>query len=679
MVLGCGKHAAEATDADVPGEFIGSAACGECHAEQLSEWQGSHHELAMQSPGNTTVLGDFNGAIYQYYGSRTRFYRTEDDYFVETENADGDIQTFKVAYTFGVEPLQQYLLEGDRGRLQALTIAWDSRAVESGGQRWYHLYPDENVRPDDPLHWTGRHFTWNVMCAECHSTNLKVDYDLGTDNFQTGFDEISVGCEACHGPGSIHTAQARRSEFDTSRGLAVDLDDRGDGRWVMNAATGIAELNKPVRQQQPESCGRCHSRRAPIATSYEYGKPLTDTHMPALLEQNLYHADGRILDEVYVYGSFVQSKMYAAGVTCTDCHNPHTGNLRTGPEPNAVCAQCHLPSRFATEQHSTTLVGDCVACHMPATTYMGIDDRRDHSFRLPDAGAADSHYGQAIAAGRSGNANARLLEAVANKRFPAIARATQLSLIAAPAGSDVFETIRAQFEDPDPLVRVAALRALDVVAPRLRGVEGSFLLRDPIKAVRIEAARVFLHVRDLLPAKDAQALPAAIGEFREAQLASSSVPGAALQLAELESQLGNNAEAQRYYQHVLRLDPAFGAGHYAYGLYLVRSGDSDASLRHFQKATELAPADAHFAYTYGVALNSLGRPQKALEILQQAFQRHPTDYNIGFALATMRRDSGDIAGAMEVTRLLSDRFPNDPAVKELLRVLGQVNSPAEKN
>jgi len=234
----------------------------------------------------------------------------------------------------------------------------------------------------------------------------------------------------CTGPGSRHIAQANDISFDDTYGLRIDLNDRSGSAWVMNAVTGIAELSptkKPV--SQPDACGRCHSRRSQIAKSYEYGKPLTDTHLPSLLEAGLYHADGRILDEVYVYGSFVQSKMYRAGVTCSDCHDPHSGTLRAGPYPNNTCATCHLSTTFATADHSAENIGDCVSCHMPVTTYMGVDDRRDHSFRLPGTSGDPDHYGAIIAAGRAGNANDELLSGIGNELFPAIARATMLTLL----------------------------------------------------------------------------------------------------------------------------------------------------------------------------------------------------------------------------------------------------------
>ncbi|MCP5092172.1 MAG: ammonia-forming cytochrome c nitrite reductase subunit c552, partial [Gammaproteobacteria bacterium] len=439
-----------------------------CHEAEHRDWQGSHHELAMQIADESTVLGDFAGAEFDYYGIKTRFETRGDEYFVRTENADGEEQDFRVAYAFGVTPLQQYLVEFPGGRMQSLPYAWDSRAGEDGGQRWYHLYPDEYIGPGDVLHWTGRLQNWNYMCAECHSTNLVMGYDEESETFDTTWSELSVGCEACHGPASEHQDQAITGTFDADFGLPVDLNDGGGAAWVMNPDSGIAERSQPpsAMPQQPESCGRCHSRRGIIASNYKYGEPLADTHRLALLDEHLYFADGQIKDEVYVYGSFVQSRMYRAGVVCSDCHNPHSAELRTGPKPSDVCAQCHSPTKFATTEHSRHAINDasCIDCHMTSRIYMGVDERRDHSFRIPrpdltletdapnacngchedesadwataeiakwvgEESISRPHVGQALAAGRQGRADEALVNASMNPDFPAIGRAAALTLL----------------------------------------------------------------------------------------------------------------------------------------------------------------------------------------------------------------------------------------------------------
>ncbi len=159
-----------------PATYIGRDACATCHAAQTESWQGSHHDLAMQVATEGTVLGDFDDAGFTHFDQVSTFFRRDGKFLVRTEGPGGDLRDFEIAFTFGVDPLQQYLIELPGGRLQALSICWDTRPREAGGQRWFHLYPDENVDHDDELHWTGPNQNWNFMCAECHSTALKKNF-----------------------------------------------------------------------------------------------------------------------------------------------------------------------------------------------------------------------------------------------------------------------------------------------------------------------------------------------------------------------------------------------------------------------------------------------------------------------------------------------------------------------
>ncbi|MFP8880341.1 MAG: multiheme c-type cytochrome, partial [Myxococcota bacterium] len=356
--------------------YVGSAECGRCHADQFEKWSGSHHDLAMQIASDATVLGNFDAAEFSQHGAHFLFSRRDGRFLVRTEDANGDPAEFEIAYTFGVEPLQQYLVRLARGRLQVLSVAWDTRPSAQGGQRWFHLYPDERQRPGDPFHWTGGYQTWNHMCAECHSTNLEKHFDSATDSYATKWAEIDVACEACHGPGSLHVAGAAAGS-DAPAGLPVGFA-AGDSRY------------------QVDVCAPCHSRRHRVSAEDRTGQPLLDHFVPVTLRAGLYHSDGQILEEVYVYGSFVQSAMYAHGVACSDCHDPHSLELRIAG--NGLCTQCHaetgnpsFPSltkkAYDTAEHHFHPAGSagaqCVNCHMPARTYMQIDPRRDHSFRVP--------------------------------------------------------------------------------------------------------------------------------------------------------------------------------------------------------------------------------------------------------------------------------------------------------
>ena len=720
-------------------QFVGSTTCSNCHESQSTDWRGSHHELAMQIADKTTVLGDFDDAEFDYFGRKTRFFSRGNTFIVATQDADGQDQEYEVAYTFGVTPLQQYLVELPGGRMQALPFAWDTRSATDGGMRWFHLYPDEYIGPGDELHWTGRYQNWNYMCAECHSTNLQMGYDFDTDTFATTYSELSVGCEACHGPGSEHVAQADSAGFDNQFGFALNFDKYASGNWIMNPESGIAKRSATPGQprQEIESCARCHARRGLITTDYEYGKPLADTHLLALLDEHLYFSDGQIKDEVYVYGSFIQSRMYKAGVTCSNCHNPHSGTLRAGSTPSDVCSQCHLPSKFATVEHSGHASTDatCVDCHMTARTYMGVDVRRDHSFRIPrpdlhdetdapnacgnchadkDADwakrALDSlgatprpHYGTAIAAGRQGYANETLTHASSNEDFPAIARATMLTQLTAPFGDDEIAALGNALADPDPLLRVAALRTLRHLAAETKLGVGGETLNDPIRSVRIQAALTFADIRDLLPLEQTRAFGRAAEEYRATYTMLSSTPDALVNLGNFDIANGNLPGATHYFERALEIDAGYvparlnlvdtlrqrqdetnveeilrqgiaiapndAALRHSLGLALVRTAQPEAGLAELRQAFELQPSEHRYVYVLSIALNSLGQQNEALRLLDNAYQRSPTNYDIGWAFATILRDSGQFEHAQEIADQLADHYPDNANITALRQAL----------
>jgi len=688
----------------------------------------------MQVADESTVLGDFEQSSFEYFGLTTEFFRKDGKFVVRTANANGKSENYVVTHTFGVTPLQQYLVKFPGGRLQTVPFAWDSRLATAGGQRWFHVYGDEFIAPGDELHWTGRQQNWNYMCAECHSTNLNVNYNQDTDTFATTWSEINVGCEGCHGPASQHVAEAQSGDFSGRKGLRVDLDDHGRAVWQMNADTGIAERSELAMRQskQAEACGRCHSRRGVISAEYEYGVPLAATHRPALLNSPLYFDDGQIREEVFVYGSFVQSRMYQAGVTCSDCHNPHSLQLVTGAEPSNVCTQCHLPSKFATSEHHQHAPAEvaCVDCHMPARDYMQVDPRRDHSFRVPRPdlsvssnapnactachadrdvewaanaaknwwGDGEPHFASAFAAARSGAGNAGLRDVVADRNLPGIVRATALAALSGPPGDAEATSIESGLGDPDPLVRMAAIGAAQNLPPQTQLQWVSPLLKDPIRSVRIEAARILAPLQEYTSINSGFA--AAAKDFRAAQLAVASRPEAHVALGDFESSMGNSDKAIEHYSFALAMDPEYSFSRMNYadalrrfgdepgaekmlrdglamdaanadlrhslGLLLVRTARSDEGLEELHKAAQLAPENARYAYVAGIALHSLGQTDNALRLLADAHQQFAGDFDIAWALATMLRDSGDTAGARKVAGELAVQRPDDANVKALL-------------
>ncbi len=359
---------------------VTSQACKTCHEQQFRDWSDSHHAWAWRRPHPVNVLGKFDDASIHHNSVTTRFSKRDERYYIETDGPDGKLREFEVKYTVGVEPLQQYLLETEPGRLQALDLAWDTTR-----RHWYHLYPDQELHGGDGLHWTGPYKNWNARCAECHATGYSKNYDARAGTYSSVQSEIGVGCEACHGPGEAHVAWA---EAPSSYGAAPwpDLTERG---FTVGFSSDKSDT-------EIEQCAGCHARREALFDGNPMpGTPFHDAYKLALLREGLYHADGSIQEEVYVYGSFLQSKMYARGVRCSDCHDPHAAQLKA--EGNAVCTQCHSPAgnpRFPSLRkavyddpshhfHEGGSEGaQCMSCHMIERVYMGIDGRRDHSFRI---------------------------------------------------------------------------------------------------------------------------------------------------------------------------------------------------------------------------------------------------------------------------------------------------------
>ncbi len=712
--------------------YVEDATCAGCHEAERRAWTGSHHDLAMQPATPETVLGDFGNATFSRFGVTSRFFTRGGRFFVNTEGADGAPADFELTHTFGADPLQQYLAPFPGGRLQSLPIAWDTRRGE-----WFHLYPEERIAPGDPLHWTGRHQTWNAMCAECHSTNVRKNYDAAGDTYRTVWDAIDVGCQACHGPGERHVewASAERLEpgsGSAAAGLVVDLDDSDPQREI-------------------EACAGCHAHRQRLNRVDRHARPFLDDFLPSTLRAGLYYPDGQIRDEVYVWGSFAQSRMYRAGVRCSNCHDPHGLGLRV--EGNALCLQCHRdtpdarfptlqPARYDTPAHHfhepESTGARCVSCHMPARTYLVVDPRRDHSFRVPrpdlsatlgtpnactlchteetDAWAAaraaewwgaprSPHFAERLAAARRGDPTAATgLQALARDGSqPAIVRATALEHLR-EYGPRALQAAAAAAADPDPLVRASAAGVLEHADPPRRTAALVPLLDDPIRAVRIAAARALASVpRAALDPRQAPRFEAARAELVDAQAASADLPGAHLNLGVLHSREGNPAEAERAYRRALQLDPAFAAAalnlanllnrqgrndeaeaalregvertpeegelHYSLGLLLAEEERHERAAASLGRAAGLLPARARVRYNQGLVLWRLGRMDEAEAALAAANAVAPRDPDVLAALVQLLLASGDLARAEAHAEALQQL---DPAAAGPRRLLDEV-------
>ncbi|WP_024516041.1 tetratricopeptide repeat protein [Bradyrhizobium sp. Tv2a-2] len=689
--------------------FVGSEACAGCHQTETALWKQSQHQRAMQHPSAASVLGDFDNAGFDYYGVHSRFFKTDGKFFVETDGSDGTLATFEVKYTFGIEPLQQYLIEFPDGRIQALSIAWDSRPKDQGGQRWFHLYPNEEIKHDDVLHWTKLNQNWNFMCAECHSTGVRKNYDAANNRFHTTWAEISVGCEACHGKGSRHVqwADDQRSwwpfgkDRDPLKGLAVFLNERDGVTWQRDPKTGNPQRSAApaATRREVETCGLCHARRGQFSEDWIPGRPLSDTHLVSPLARGLYHADGQMLDEVYNYGSFKQSKMFAAGVTCSDCHEPHAAKLRA--EGDGVCLQCHASDKYEVASHNrhegVTPKVTCVSCHMPVSTYMVIDKRHDHSFRIPRPDisvtlgtpnacndchadksaqwAADAiarwhgpvrkgfqNYAEALQASWADRPDAAALLALvaAGATTPAIARASALSELHARVSPANIDLARKGLADPDPMVRIGALDMLDgLPGDRLWPVVAP-LLSDPSRGVRIRAVSVLAAVPTAnQPAADRAAFERVAAEFIAAQQFNADRPESRATLGNFYARRGLTGEAEKEYKAALKLSPQYApAAINLADLYrqLGRDGDGEAVLR---TAIGSSGRDAGLHHALGLTLTRERRPDDALAEFRTATGLEPERSRYAYVYAVALHSSGRVDEAIKVLKENLAQHPED--------------------
>ena len=676
IVVACSR------ESQAPAEFVGSTRCASCHAPEHAAWKTSQHAVAMQDATPATVLGRFDSTRFEAGGVASMFLRRGSQFVVNTEGADGQHHDYVIRYTFGVYPLQQYLVDFPDGRVQAMTTAWDARPATQGGQRWFTLYPGVTVAHTDEFHWTGAQNNWNFMCADCHSTGVRKGYDAATGEFHTTRAEISVACEACHGPGSQHARWGSypgflRKVVWRDDGLPAQLTERRGIEWVRDSSAPTAHRSTArTTDREIETCAQCHASRAHIADGYTAGAPLLDYYIPSLLLPGLYFPDGQQRDEVYDYGSFLQSRMYHAGVTCADCHDPHTQKLRV--PGNGTCTRCHQPTTFDTPAHYFHPAGSpgaqCASCHMPDTAYMQIDPRHDHSIRIPrpdlsmtlgmpnacnrchanrEPRWADSavrawyskpnagfqRFAGAFAAEERDAPGAAdsLVGVFADTAQPTIVRASALARLARYPVQEAFEAARRGADDPHPLVRLAALQVLEAFPPRQRVTTSVPLLGDPTRAVRQGAAWSLAPMADSLRTPlQRKAFAAASAEFVESQRYNADRAGNRLSLA----------------------------------AFYAQSGKLDSATTEYRAALRLAPQLREARLGLAVVLSAQGRTADAMRALDSARAQYPRDRDVLLGLALLSRDAGDTAAARRYARLLVDAHPQDAQGRALLQSLG---------
>ncbi|MGA6925660.1 MAG: tetratricopeptide repeat protein [Desulfosarcina sp.] len=708
--------------------FVGSESCRDCHRTQYDEWKGSHHQLAMARASDETVLGDFSDTEFRWFDQTTRFYRKDGRFMVSTRGPGGEAGEFEITHTFGWYPLQQYLVPFPGGRLQCLPIAWDSR-----DQLWYHLYPDRELAADDWLYWTNNGQNWNGMCAECHSTDLRKNYDPVDGTYATVWSEISVGCEACHGAGSDHLAWAQLPEMGRPE--------------TANAALTVI-TGDLTSSQQIQLCAPCHARRMSLDDNIHAHADFLDYGVPQLLSEGMYFPDGQILDEVYVYGSFMQSKMHARNVRCSDCHDVHS--IKRIADGNDLCLQCHRAAIYDTRDHhfhkqtgepgepirdgSGKILFDvgsgarCEGCHMPGRIYMGVDYRPDHSFRIPrpdlslqlatpnacnrchadnsvqwslDAmakwygGKKRPHYGTLLAAGRRQDPGALtdLIHLAGDRLYPDIVRATALSLVSSYSDPAAVKALEQALTDESALLRHTAVSQLAVPDPQQRIAQIGPLLYDPVRAVRIEAARGLAGVSgpvmqstlrqpyqtaldeyiaamqrtgDFATSRhnmgnlyaDLGQTDRAIDQYRKAIAIDGQFYPAKVNLAMQYNATGQKKAAQALLREVVDQYPDLYAIKYSLGLLLAEQQAFDEAVVYLKDAAAGLPQRSRIHYNLALLLQRLNRRIDAEMALNQALAVDPENPDYLYALAVLYLESNRSDDALKIAVRLRKSHPD---------------------
>ncbi|MCK8063716.1 multiheme c-type cytochrome [Vibrio sp. 1CM7H] len=675
-------------------EYVGTQTCAECHQQEVEAWKGSHHDMAMKHANSESVQGNFDNRTVTHDGQPNRFFRQGEEYWVNIQGPDGQWHDYKISYTFGWKPLQQYMVEFEDGRVQLIPFAWDSRTKSEGGQRWFHLYPETTTT--DEFYWTNTGQNWNFMCADCHSTNVKKNYDAIKNTYNTSWSEINVGCEACHGPANGHIELAKKSastggSFDTDSHYGFDRNlSKAVTDWVFEKGHRTLQPKAIAETNQVQTCAQCHSRRTQLnETGNHIQGSFFDKYRLSLITPELYYHDGQIYDEDYVYGSFLQSEMAEKGVTCTNCHDPHSAKLNIPEE--AVCSQCHIASEYTPENHTFHEAGSkasqCTTCHMPETTYMQVDPRRDHSWHVPrpdlskhidtpnvctschedknnqwaDAQIAEwfphsqyrnqQHFAVAFYAdeiGHKGAANA-LAYSAQDSSLKDIIRASALERMGGNTDQNTTVSLARAVKNENEMIRLGAVAGSSGYEfhDRWRILEP--LLDDPVLSVRAEAASVLVtSYAQMTPLQKDRIQPSLV-EYMDIQKFNADRGFGRTNLANVYRSLGEIDKAIALYQEAISIEPYFENSYVNLSDLYRRLGKEKAALSVLQQGMKAQPKSSSLPYSAGLSLLRQGKEDEAKALLKHAAELGKTNahYWYVYGLALEKSDVLEASKALQ--------------------------------
>ncbi len=653
------------TDSIPNKHYVGSQKCKECHPDQFKDWEGSHHDKSMQKASRKSILAPFKGEIYNSQGVTSTFFQKDGKFYANTEGRDGQNHDFEIIYTFGVTPLQQYIVLFPDGHYQCLRTAYDTVK-----EKWYDLYPDFKVVHSEWLHWSRGGLNWNTMCSDCHSTNVKKNYKEKDHSYQTNYAIINVSCEACHGPGKKHVSKAVM---------------QGD----MYESDGTMQMTNLNSKELVDACARCHARRENITLFHTPQGTFLDHYYPQLIRENVYHADGQILDEDYVYGSFVQSKMYHNGVSCKDCHNVHSTKRKF--DDNRLCLQCHEGPKFDTPTHHKHTMGTksalCINCHMPGKHYMGNDFRRDHSFRIPrpdlslkydtpnvcsgchkdkdDQWAYDNfvklygepkkdHFSDKLAPGitRQIGGNDSLIVLAKDTTYPEIARASAVSNLNNYTHLIDIQEVLKFLKDESPLVKGATADLLFELKLGTEHYKALLpLLKDKKRAVRVKAFFALSAVpSSKIPENYKTFYDKVRIEFANNLKVTGEFSGGKMKRAQYYMSMGKTEKAIQSLEAALKLDPINNIVRTSLANLYYQNKQYTAAEEAYKTILEQEPGFGLTNFDYGLLLNELGKPEEAIIQLKKAYGFMPKNDRIVYNLALLYFKNKQVSKTISVLK-----------------------------
>ncbi|HXD76947.1 MAG TPA: tetratricopeptide repeat protein [Puia sp.] len=675
--------------------YVGDQACRRCHAQQYKDWLTSDHFKAMQPANDSTVEGDFADASYTADGVTTKFFKKAGKYFIRTKGDDNANHDYMIQYTFGYNPLQEYLIAMPGGRLQVARQCWDVKK-----KKWFHQYAGQKIPAHDWLSWTGNAQNWNTTCAACHSTNLKKNYDPGTDTYHTTFSVLTVSCESCHGPGGMHISY-------------INGDAYRRGQRVKHAYLQMAGGAGPTAQIN--TCAPCHSRRTEISAEKTGSSEFLDDYIPEIPTSEFYFPDGQAKEEDYVYTSFLESKMFARGVVCSNCHNPHSGQLLfTG---NRLCLQCHgaTYNSFSHTFHQAGSEGsECRSCHMPARTYMGNDLRFDHTFRTPrpdlsvkygvpntcnschkDRSAVWAsnavikwygpnrarHFSEDLIPASKGDSSseAHILRLVNDTATPAIVKAAALYYAKDVRTDNSAAILIASLQSGNARIRYQALRSLAGFPPEIWLSAAGPALSDKVRAVRIAAADLYISVPpERVPSVYSGAFASAKTELEQYFLYQTDFSQGDAMAGDFYLKLHDYYDAERFYQLGLKKDTALNEARLNLAVIYNIKGDNAGALQLLQQALLTDPRNDRVYFNMALLYNEMHDRQQAERCLAKAIDLHTRNPRVYYNLGLMLQDEHKPGQAIAVFREGLQLSPGDEDLNYALCVLYIQNGQPEK-